>query len=61
MPNPRSPRKVAMQHQMRFSNFPLSKERYAASGSMKGYTERRITPMLGMGTNYVLERDTPPI
>lgn len=61
MPNPRSPPKVAMQHQMHFSNFPLSKERYAASGSMKGYTARRIIPMSDMGTNYVQERDIPPI
>ena len=61
MPNPRSPPRVIMQHQMHFSNFPLSNVQFAVSGSMKGYTARRIIPMSDMGTNYVLERDTPPI
>lgn len=61
MPNPRSPPKVTMLHRMHFSNFPLLNVQFAVLGSMKGYTVRRIIPMLGMGINYVLERDTPPI
>lgn len=40
---------------------PLSNVQFAASGSMKGYTARRIIPMSDMVTNYVQERDTPPI
>gem|GEM_PF-4733760 len=61
MHNPRSPPRVTMLHRMHFSNFPLSNVQFAASGSMKGYTARRIIPMSDMVTNYVQERDTPPI
>lgn len=42
-------------------NYPPSSERFVVSGSMKGYTAKRIIHMSGMGTNYVQERDTPPI
>ena len=45
MHNPRSPPRVTMLHRMHFSNFPLSNVQFAVSGSMKGYTARRIIPM----------------
>ena len=61
MPKLRSPPMEMRQHQKRSLNYPPSSERFAVSGSMKGYTARKIIPMLGMDTNYVLERDTPPI
>ena len=48
-------------HQKRSSNFLLSSERFAVSGSMKGYTAKRIIRMSGMGINYAQEKDTPPI
>ena len=61
MPKIRSPPIEMRQHQKRSSNFLPSSELFAVSGSMKGYTARKIIHMSGMGTNYVQERDTPPI
>ena len=61
MPKLRSPPMETRQHQKRSLNYPPSSERFAVSGSMKGYTAKRIILMLGMGINYTQERDTPPI
>lgn len=61
MPKLRSPPMEIRKHQKRSSNFLPSSVRYAASGSMKGYTAKRIIRMSGMGINYIQERDTPPI
>lgn len=61
MPKPRSPLRETRKHQKRSSNYPPSSERFAVSGSMKGYTAKRITRMSGMDTNYAQEKDTPPI
>lgn len=61
MPKIRSPPRETRQHQKRSSNFLLSSERFAVSGSMKGYTAKRIIRMSGMDTNYAQEKDTPPI
>ena len=61
MPKLRSPPRETRQHQKRSSNYPPSSERFAVSGSMKGYTAKRIIHMSGMGINYAQERDTPPI
>ena len=61
MPNPRSPPRATRKHQKRSLSFLLSNVQYAVSGSMKGYTARRIIPMSAMDTNYVQERDTPLI
>lgn len=61
MPKIRSPPRETRQHQKRSSNYPPSSERFAVSGSMKGYTARKITRMSGMDTNYAQEKDTPPI
>ena len=61
MPKLRSPPMEMRQHQKRSLNYPPSSERYAASGSMKDFTARRIILMSGMGINYAQERDTPPI
>ena len=61
MPKIRSPPMEMRKHQKRSSNYLPSSERFAVSGSMKGYTAKRIIHMSGMGTNYVQERDTPPI
>ena len=57
----RSPPMEMRKHQKRSSNYlPLS-ERFVVSGSMKGYTAKRIIRMSGMDTNYAQEKDTPPI
>ena len=61
MPKPRSPPREMRKHQKRSSNYPPSSERFAVSGSMKGYTAKRIIRMSGMDTNYAQEKDTPPI
>ena len=61
MPKLRSPPMEMRQHQKRSLNYPPSSERFVVSGSMKGYTVKRIIHMSGMGTNYVQERDTSPI
>ena len=61
MPNHRHLPSETRQHQKRSLNYPPSSERFAVSGSMKGYTAKRIILMLGMGINYTQERDTPPI
>ena len=61
MPKIRSPPMEMRKHQKRSSNYLPSSERFAVSGSMKGYTAKRIIHMSGMVTNYVQERDTPPI
>ena len=61
MPKTRSPPMEMRQHQKRSSNYPPSSERFAVSGSMKGYTARKIIHMSDMDTNYAQERDTPPI
>ena len=60
MPKIRSPPMEMRKHQKRSSNYLPSSERFAVSGSMKGYTAKRIIHMSGMGTNYAQERDTPP-
>ena len=61
MPKLRSPPMEMRQHQKRSLNYPPSSERFVVSGSMKGYTAKRITRMSGMDTNYAQEKDTPPI
>ena len=61
MPKIRSPPIKMRKHQKRSSNFLLSSERFAVSGSMKGYTARKIIHMSDMDTNYAQEKDTPPI
>lgn len=61
MPKLRSAPRETRQHQKRSSNYPPSSERFAVSGSMKGYTARKIIHMSDMDTNYVQERDTPQI
>lgn len=61
MPKIRSPPMEMRKHQKRSSNYLPSSERFAVSGSMKGYTAKRIILMSGMGTNYAQERNTPPI
>lgn len=61
MPKTRSPPMEMRKHQKRSSNFLPSSVRYAASGSMKGYTARKIIHMSDMDTNYAQERNTPPI
>ena len=61
MPKNRSPPMEMRQHQKCPSNYTPSSERFVVSGSMKGYTAKRIIHMSGMGTNYAQERDTPPI
>ena len=61
MPKPRSPPMEMRQHQKRSLNYPPSSERFAVSGSMKGYTARKIIHMSDMDTNYAQERNTPPI
>ena len=61
MPNHRHLPSETRQHQKRSLNYPPSSERFAVSGSMKGYTAKRIIRMSGMGINYAQEKDTPPI
>ena len=61
MPKIRSLPMEMRQHQKRSSNYPPSSERFVVSGSMKGYTAKRIIHMSDMDTNYAQERDTPPI
>ena len=61
MPKTRSPPMEMRQHQKRSLNYPPSSERFAVSGSMKGYTARKIIHMSDMDTNYAQERNTPPI
>lgn len=61
MPNHRHLSSETRQHQKRSLNYPPSSERFAVSGSMKGYTAKRIIRMSGMGINYAQEKDTPPI
>ena len=61
MPKLRSPPRETRRHQECSSSFLLSSVRYAASGSMKDFTARRIILMSGMGINYAQEKDTPPI
>ena len=61
MPNHRHLPSETRQHQKRSLNYPPSSERFAVSGSMKGYTAKRIIRMSGMDTNYAQEKDTPPI
>lgn len=61
MPNHRHLPSETRKHQKHSSNYPPSSERFVVSGSMKGYTAKRIIHMSGMVTNYVQERDTPPI
>ena len=61
MPNHRHLPRKTRQHQKRSLNYPPSSERFAVSGSMKGYTAKRIIRMSGMDTNYAQEKDTPPI
>lgn len=61
MPKLRSPPMETRQHQKRSSNYPPSSERFAVSGSMKGYTAKKIIHMSDMDTNYAQERNTPPI
>ena len=57
----RSPPMEMRKHQKRSSNYLPSSERFVVSGSMKGYTAKRIIHMSGMDTNYAQEKDTPPI
>lgn len=61
MPNHRHLPSETRQHQKRSLNYPPSSVRYAASGSMKDFTAKRIILMSGMGINYAQERDTPPV
>ena len=61
MPKIRSPPMEMRKHQKRSSNYLPSSERFVVSGSMKGYTARKIIHMSDMDTNYAQERDTPPI